>query len=121
MRTAQGGTKLWCPHCRVVRVCEAKNPGTMGKPIGQRWYRQGHADIQWFRRGRICRTCFQSFFTAELDEGAIEELVQLRDALKDVKAKAEAYLKQASAAATSIDQLSSSLSALRALQIYNEA
>lgn len=121
MRTAQGGTKLWCPHCREVRVCEAKNPGILGKPVGQRWYREGHTDIQWFRRGRICQTCFHKFFTAELDEEIIDELVQLRDALKNVKSQTEAYLKQATATAGSIDRLSSSLATLRALKIYKEA
>lgn len=121
VRIAQGGTKLWCPHCREVRVCEAKNPGAMGKPAGQRWWRTGHYDIQWFRRGRTCQTCRRRFFTAELHEEIIDELVQLRDALKEVKEKAEAYLHQATATSRSIDDLGRSLSALRALEMYKDS
>lgn len=121
MRVTQGGTKLWCPHCQVVRVCGAKNPGTMGRPAGQRWYRNGHYDIRWFRRGRICQNCWQQFFTAELHEEMIEELVELRDALKNIKEKADACLKQAATASNSIDDLKASLSTLRALWTYKSS
>lgn len=120
-RVAQGGTQIWCPECEEVRVCAAVNPSTLGNPSGQRWYKQRHVDIQWFRRGRICQTCGHQFLTAEVNEQFLDELVELRDALREIKSNAEAYVKQSSAAAKSLAKLSQSLSVLRALKIYKNA
>lgn len=120
MRVAQGGTQMYCPHCEHVRVCEAIPTTQLGKPAGQRWYRKGHEDLQWFRRGRRCQTCRKSFITAEVDEDFLDELVELRTALAQIKSNAEDYVKESNAASETLARLSKSLNALRALKIYQD-
>lgn len=118
MRVRQGGTQMYCSSCERVTVCKAFSPSSLGYRSGQRWFHAKHPDIQWFRRGRECLECFHRFATAEVDENFLDELVELRDALKDVKSNAEEYAKQSGAAAKSLDQLNKSLKVLRALKIY---
>lgn len=120
-RVAQGGTQMWCPSCKNVTVCAAVNPSTLGNPSGQRWYKTNHSDINWFRRGRICQRCNNEFLTAEVDEQFVDELVELRDALREIKSNAEAYVKESAAASKSLAKLSASLSVLRALKIYKDS
>ena len=112
MRKETGGTQKYCPFCTVVRVCRAKTSGP------QRWYNPTHTDIQWFKRDLECQTCENKFTTIELDEDFLDELLQLRDALGDIKLNAEQYLKEASAASKSLEKLSTALSVLRALDLY---
>lgn len=119
-RNGQGGTQKWCPSCDSIQVCTAVNPSKLGYESSQRWHWTKHKDIQWFRRGLICRTCTHQWLTAEVKEEVINELVELRDALKEIKANAEAYVKEADKAAKLLAKLSKSLSVLRALKIYNK-
>jgi ribosomal protein L7/L12 len=111
---------MWCPHCREITVCAAVDPASFGNPSGQRWQRTDHTDIQWFRRGRVCQTCGHGFLTAEANEQFIGELVELRDALREIKANAEAYVAESSAAAGALSRLTASLNVLRALQVYQQ-
>jgi hypothetical protein len=120
MRVTQGGTQIWCPKCQEVSVCKGVNPSTLGKESGQRWYKTKHTDVQWFRRGRVCQTCYHEFLTAEVGEPFLDELCELRDALKELKENAELYVKQSSATSESLAKLTKSLSVLRALKIYKE-
>jgi len=117
-RANQGGTKKWCPSCQSVQVCAAVNPSSLGERSGQRWYRKDHTDIQWFRRGLVCQSCGDEWLTAELPETFLDELVELRGALKEIKQNAEAYVKESNKASTSLKKLSSPLSVLRALNSY---
>src|SRR4051794_19490510 len=112
MRVAQGGTQMYCPFCGEVQVCEAIPTTLLGKPTGQRWHKQGHDDLQWFRRGRRCQACRNSFVTAEVDEDFVDELVELRTALAQIKKNAEAYVKESSAASEALTKLTASLSVL---------
>jgi hypothetical protein len=121
MRISQGGTQLWCPECKKTRICKAVNPSTLGEESGQRWYHTNHTDVHWFRRGRICQECEHEFLTAEVDEQFVDELCELRDALRDLKANAEAYVKQSSEASKSLATLTKSLRVLRALKVYKSA
>lgn len=117
-RVSQGGTKKWCPSCKQIRVCAAVNPSTLGERSGQRWQLTDHVDIQWFRRGLVCQTCFAEWLTAELPEPFLDELVELRNALKEIKANAESYVEESTKASEALDRLSASLSVLRALNVY---
>ncbi|GAB3829936.1 hypothetical protein ACFPIJ_31725 [Dactylosporangium cerinum] len=117
-RVTQGGTKKWCPNCNSVQVCTAVNPSSLGYASGQRWYRRDHSDIQWFRRGLVCQKCRKSWLTAELPEEFLDELVELRNALKEVKLNAESYIKEAESASARLTKLSTSLAVLRALKVY---
>lgn len=121
-RAPTGGTYMWCPNCKKVRSCKAvpTKEVKFWLKSGQRWYRSGHDDVQWFRRGRRCLTCNHGFLTAEATEERIDELIELRDALRTIKANTEKYVKQSNAAAKSLKKLNESLAALRALKIYEK-
>ena len=121
VRTTQGGTQKWCPECRDIQVCTAVNPSQLVGESGQRWYRSDHADIQWFRRCLVCATCGHKWLSAELPEDFLDELVELRNALRDIKANAEAYMDEAERASAGLAKLTKPLSVLRALRIYHEA
>lgn len=119
-RNGQGGTKKWCPACKAITVCAAINPSQLGKRSGQRWYKTAHPDLQWFRRGLVCQQCNHEWLTAEIHEDLLDELVELRNALKEIKENAEEYVIESDKAARSLKKLSSSLSVLRALKIYKD-
>lgn len=120
MRTTQGGTQKWCPECKTVRVCAARNPSSLGYQSGQRWYQAEHTDLQFFRRGLVCQHCHHEWLSAEVPETFLDELVELRNALREIKAHAEQYTKESNKAAKSLSKLGESLSVLRALKIYRE-
>lgn len=117
-RNGQGGTQKWCPECKSIQVCAAVNPSQLGYRSGQRWYKPEHSDIQWFRRGLVCQECSHEWLTAEVDENFLDELVELRNALKEIKSNAEAYVKESERASKSLAKLSESLRVLRALKVY---
>jgi hypothetical protein len=96
------------------------NPSQLTGQSGQRWRREDHADVNWFRRGRECLKCGHEFVTAEWNEDYVEELVELRDALSDIKRHAENYLAESDRAEGSLRKLSESLSVLRALDLYRQ-
>jgi len=120
VKVGQGGTQKWCPSCEAVRVCTAVSLASFGVASNQRRYFRNHSDIQWFRRALICQKCGHQWLTAELPEEFLNELVQLRNALKEVKANAEAYIQESERAADGLKRLSASLSALRALNVYEK-
>lgn len=111
---------MYCPTCKTVTSCAGKSPSLVGLPSGQRWHRTDHPDIQWFRRLRLCNVCGEAFITAEINEGFLTELVELRSALAAVKEHAESYIRESKAAAKSLDKLTASLKVLRALRVYQE-
>jgi hypothetical protein len=118
MRTAQGGTKKWCPYCEETTICKAVNPSTLGYESGQRWYRTKHTDVRWFRRGLICQECDSEWLTAEIEESFLDELIALRDALKDVKENAEQYIEESNKASSTLESLTESLNVLKTLRVY---
>ncbi|GMV90869.1 MAG: hypothetical protein AMXMBFR82_06470 [Candidatus Hydrogenedentota bacterium] len=121
MKVPQGGTQMWCPECESVQVCAAVSLSRLGYESGQRWYKSDHPDINWFRRGRVCQNCGCEFVTAELNENFLEELVELRVALTDVKSNAEQYILDSDKASTTLKQLSQSLKILKSLRLYKDA
>ncbi len=121
--SGRGGTRMNCPQCGFTRVCKAVPPQEVSWriPSGQRWRRVGHEDLAYFRRGRRCLTCGHSWLSVEVLESQLDELVELREALADLKENAEAYSEQSHAAAESLGKLRESLDVLRALDVYREA
>lgn len=121
MSRAGGGTNMWCGHCKSITVCRAI-PGADvtedSDDYTQRRYHGTHNDLNWFQRGRECLTCRSKFLTGEMDLGFLFELVRLRDALGDIKIHAEQYSAEAGRAASSLQKLSASLKAFRALEMY---
>jgi len=62
-----------------------------------------------------CLNCGEEWISAELPENFLDELIELRDALKKIKENAEEYAKESNKASISLKKLSESLSVLRAL------
>ena len=121
MKVEQGGTHMWCPKCKEIRVCAAVPVTELGYESGQRWYRAEHPDINWFRRGRECMTCYHQFATAEMNEDLLWELADLRNALADLKKNAEQYISESDTASKTLKKLGKSLKVLKALRLYKDA
>ena len=119
-KVAKGGTDMYCPSCRKIRVCSSPSLSSIGETSGQRWHHTEHSDLHWFRRARVCLTCHEEFVTAELNAKYLDELVELRNALADVKTKAEQFVSKSKSATKSLDALTKSLDTLRALKLYSE-
>lgn len=121
MRKKKGGTDMFCPSCKQITTCKAVSANEItwdSSDYDQRQHFKKHEDINWFQRGRECLSCGHEFITAEVDIEHLEELVELRDALGAIKANAEAYVEESSAASQSLSKLSESLIVLRALKLY---
>ena len=116
MKVPTGGTKMWCPECKKITTCEAIPDARV-----QRKYLGSHPDLQWFQRRRKCRACGHKFLTGEADRKFLFELVELRDALAEIKSHAEQYMAESKQASETLEHLSKSLGALRALRLYKEA
>jgi hypothetical protein len=78
---ARGGTNVFCPQCKAIRICAVVPLYQLKKPKARNWQRQGHHDIHWFRRARRCSACGHRFLSAELNEKFVEELVRGRELL----------------------------------------
>jgi len=115
-----GGTQMHCPKCKKIRVCKAIPLNEIGHKVGQRWYKTDHPDINWFRRGRQCLTCYNCFVTSEVNEKFINELVELRDALSEIKKHSEQYIEESKQTSTTLEKLTESLGVLQALKLYKE-
>jgi len=116
-----GGTKMYCPKCKKICICRAIPLNEIvGYKPAQRWYRTDHPDINWFRRGRQCLTCYEHFVTSEVNEKFISELVELRNALSEIKKHSEQYIGESKQASMTLEKLAKSLGVLRALKFYKE-
>jgi hypothetical protein len=114
---------MWCPHCKSITSCKGVSPKevSMWTQSGRRFYKTKHQDIHYFKRGRICLDCQQGFLSAETQESFLTELVELRDALKDVKANVQKYSAEAASASAALSALTKSLDGLKALDIYQKS
>ena len=108
--------KLWCPHCEEIHPCYSVNPSDVGESGGRRFYKSDAADVNFFRRFRNCTNCDEHFETSEVEARFLDELVQLREALADIKANAAAYEQDAKKASDKLKKLSKSLAVLKALK-----
>lgn len=114
---------MWCPNCKSITTCKAIPGASVTYSAGdyaQRWHHNTHSDLNWFQRGRECLVCEHTFLTGEMNLQYLFELAELRDALTEIKANAEAYAAESKKAAGSLNKLSESLKVLRALTIYKE-
>lgn len=123
MKYMTGGTDMWCPKCAEIRTCKAI-PGAQvtahASDYAQRFFHPKHPDLNWFQRGRQCLSCGHRFITGEMAREFLYELVELRDALADLKKHAETYASESEKASKSLQELTRSLSVLRALDIYKK-
>jgi hypothetical protein len=107
---------MWCPHCKGIHPCYSRNPSEVGESGGHRFEMIDADDVQYFRRFRECQNCFNVFETSEVNSHFLDELVELRHALSEIRNNAVAYEADAKAAARGLKKLSKSLSKLRALK-----
>src|SRR6476620_9527059 len=88
MRNTQGGTKKWCPKCKAERVVKCLPPLIPGPRVHRTYYE----DIRYFERYQECQTCWHTWWSAEIPEDLMRELISLRmdRDLRDIKKAAEA-------------------------------
>ncbi|HMU14443.1 MAG: hypothetical protein JST41_02480 [Bacteroidetes bacterium] len=79
---------------------------------------KSNTDIRFFKRMLLCNKCGNTWLTAEVPEKFINELVELRDALRDIKANAGSYLDGSKKSDASSTELRESHSVLQALKIH---
>jgi hypothetical protein len=117
MGGSNGGTRKWCPNCREITVCAAINPKDVYDGVSrmQRVYWSEHRDLNAFRRGILCLVCHESWLTVEIEEDLMDELIDLREKLTELKLHASAYETESLKAATSLKKLTESISILKAL------
>jgi transcriptional regulator NrdR family protein len=111
-----GGTQMYCPQCKEITICSAITPKIISGQSGQRFFKPDHDDVKWFRRGRACSKCHKEFLTAEVNEDFLDELVELRDALDQIKEKAATFNTEIKSTQKSLKNLSTSLGLLKALK-----
>ena len=114
-----GGTKIYCPSCEEIQICEAIPVPHItydSSDYSQRMYLTNHPDLNFFQRGRRCKASGEEFITAEIEYEFLMELSNLRIALKDIKENAEIYNKQTVDAQKTLQKLQKSLSLLQALK-----
>jgi DNA replicative helicase MCM subunit Mcm2 (Cdc46/Mcm family) len=107
---------MWCPHCKDIQPCYSVTPSQVGETGGRRFYKTQADDVNFYRRFRECTHCGQSFETSEVEARFLDELVELREALADIKANAAAYEADAKKAAETLKKLGKSLGVLKALK-----
>ncbi len=121
MKVEKGGTLMWCPACKTHSICKAiPAPQVTGEKedYEQCQYYEKYPDIRCFQRGRRCLSCRHEFVTAEVELYFIDELVDLRDALKEFnefKKNERLYVLDLKKASYSLDRLLKSADALRTL------
>ena len=111
-----GGTQMHCPSCKEITICSAIAPKTISGQSGQRFFNRDHVDINWFRRGRVCSECYEEFLTAEVNEDFLDELLELREALKQIRDNAKTFSTEIIGTQKSLKNLSASLGFLKALK-----
>ena len=124
MPRLRGGTQMWCPQCKEDQVCKkiaaAKVTGDP-QDYTQSLHYIAHQDVNFFQRGRLCLACGYTFVTTECAEQLLLELMQLRNALSDVRSNAESYILESKKASESLAELHKSLSVLKALKLYTDS
>jgi transcriptional regulator NrdR family protein len=111
-----GGTKMYCPACKIITTCRANSNRLSLGQSGQRFHIENHVDIEFLRRLRVCLKCEHEFLTVEVNEKLLGELVELRDALKKIKENAATFSKEITNSQKSLKNLSSSLGLLKTLK-----
>lgn len=113
---ARTATQIYCPNCEEIHPCWSENPASHGYESTRRFYRPAHPDVNWFRRIRVCENCGEVFPTVEIQESFLDELVQLREALAEIKANAAEFERDIKQSTKTLTALSKSLKVLRALE-----
>lgn len=76
-----GFTTLYCPNCESLQECPVIPLNRLRRKKSRNYCGAVQTDINWFRRGRICKKCGHKFLTAELQESLVDELIEVRSRL----------------------------------------
>lgn len=90
----RSATVLWCPHCKKdlpCRVVTGADSDYFDGTYGNRFYSTDYEDLQYFLRSRLCSKCENEFQTVELEYKFVDELVRLRNAVKELTLASAAY------------------------------
>lgn len=82
-----GGTKLWCPKCDQIRVCKVLWYDNLSKG---NFVSKEFPDLHWRERPRECNICGHHFSTYEIENSVVDELIELRKLILEIKRSIEA-------------------------------
>lgn len=83
----RSAARIWCPFCKAYNPCRSLSPSFLGVGAGNRFYRDGHPDLNYFRRFRECEECGNDFETVEIEAKIIDEILLLRNIMKSFSNK----------------------------------
>lgn len=95
-----GGTEIYCPFCRSFKVCSGsvklsefsvENSYFGNYTDEQRLTHSKCKDLSFFARGRLCLTCNRKFITVEIHENVLQELIDLRNKMVNIREKANNF------------------------------
>ena len=96
------GTNTWCNKCQSVTECRVNEYENDSKGI---FTDTTYPDLSYRIRPRECLDCGYQFRTYEIEESAIDELVELRKLIASINSKVLEQIQSP----TSIDKLLNSL------------
>lgn len=82
-----GGTKLYCPHCRSVEIMSVVNPRDSEANPENIWYEhfkhgagffESDPELWVFHRVRQCKNCSEELDYWEIDEFSLRDLRKLK-------------------------------------------
>lgn len=79
----KGGPLLYCSNCKKLTNCTSVRLREANEDNTRQLHYKYHQDIKWYRRARKCGVCQEIFVTAEINEKFLEELISLRQRLRD--------------------------------------
>ena len=117
--------QLYCPNCKryqIVRVSNSYDSKAWTGDHNHKLYFKENPDITWHRRVRQCSVCDQQFSTAEIEERYLDELVQLRKSVVQLRSRLERYENASNSARDAVSLYEkASNSARDALSRYEKA
>lgn len=84
-----GGTQLWCPKCRSIKVCKVLWYDNFSKG---NFTHPEFPDFHFRTRPRECNSCGHHFYTYEINATAIDELISLWKLMVEIKQSIDDHL-----------------------------
>ena len=78
------GTKTWCKECQAVTECRVSEYENDSKGI---FTDTTYPDLNYRIRPRECLDCGNQFRTCEIEDTAVNELVELRKLISSINSK----------------------------------
>jgi hypothetical protein len=84
MMGKDGGTKIWCPHCKSVQICKVEDSllseFDKGGNVNCGHFSPDDGQVQemFFKRNRECFNCSNAFITFEIAEDSDHLIIDKR-------------------------------------------